>query len=274
VRVPSALALVAIALAGCGGDDDDAPAADAVVIESDDGRATLTLPPGVDGDGITVTAVDLDGAAAAYELLPGPTRFSEPATLTIADVGAPEPGALPFAISVADDGTAEALTVDATYDGDEPVATIALPIGHFGTAVVWYPSSSDAGQLVSVGVAAPESVVAGEPFDVTVGAARLSTRFVIPRSTGEIVVDVGPVLTSGVVEAQNADPSEVRDLPPRGARADFRAEATFTCREPGDVEVTWILQLSIESRATLPDGRSTERLSDADLRVRKHATCT
>jgi hypothetical protein len=274
VRIGAALALAVAVLAACGGDGDDGPAdAAGPTITSDDGRASLTLPAGVDGSGLTVSATDVEGSAVAYDLLPADTRFSAPATLTIARVTSPMHGSLPFAISIDGPGAVEALTVDATYETDEPVADVEMPIGHFGTAVVWYPGGNVPEQLLATGLATPDDVVVDEPFDVTVNAERLRTRFVVPRDPGEIVVDVGLVLTSGEVSAENAKPSEVRDLPPQGPLSEFRGDATFTCEAPGEVAVTWLLHFDIESRATRPDGTTTDRLSNADLRLRKDVPC-
>jgi hypothetical protein len=274
VRIAAALLLAAALLPSCGGDGDDSTdAVSGPTITSDDGRATLALPAGVDGDGVSVRAIDLEGAAAAYELLPSPTRFSAPATLTIEDVQAPEDGALPIALSIADDGMVEALNVDAMYDDDDGLATIELVLGHLGTAGVWYPGAGGSDALVTAGVDAPEAVVVGEPFDVAVRAARLGSRFVIPRNAGEIVLDVGPVVTSGSLDATNAVPSEVRDVPSDGPLTDFRGEGTFTCRAVGTVEVTWALRLSIETHATAPDGRTTDRLTDSDLHIQEHPRC-
>ena len=97
MRIPKLVLLVlaslALMLGACGGGDDGAP--EALIVTSDDGRLTLTIPPGaLDEDvEITITSVPLEelpqalqevqGAGDGYRLEPEGLRFLGPVTVSL-----------------------------------------------------------------------------------------------------------------------------------------------------------------------------------------------
>ncbi len=142
-------AAVAVLAAACStGGGASAPADqtstdDTQTVTSDDGRAVLTLPGGVD-TAITVSRADppaelsgFDGLVVAYDLQPSGLEFSDPATLTAtipvsefdAGEGVPLVGAV-----VVDGDTAEAVATTTKREGDDVFVEVEVP--HFSVVVI------------------------------------------------------------------------------------------------------------------------------------------
>jgi hypothetical protein len=268
-RLIVSLVLATSVLVGCGGGDDDAaaPAAggdDAAVVTSDDGKATLTLPPGVDADGITVEAVEVEGAAAAYELLPSGTTFEEPATLTVTDVDAPAGQPMAIGIIASADGDATLVDTTTTYeardDHSEPAtATVELQVPHFSTASLGYRVGADTKPIFEVGAALPRSVVVGTPFDASTLVVRHGRSFTFHHDDNEYEVEFGDARLSGTLTARNATPEEINDVPPQTAIGDrFAAKGTFTCARRGWVDVTYRVRIAADFVLTSPNGSTIE----------------
>ncbi len=168
-------AAVAVLAAACStGGGASAPAdqtstGDARTVTSDDGRAVLVLPDGLDAE-ITVTRADrpvqlsgFDGFVVAYDLQPSGLEFAGPAILTVTipssefdlDEGVPLVGAV-----VVDGDTAEAVATTTEREDDDVVVEVEVP--HFSFVII------GGGIGFSARVRPPRvAVEVGEEFEAT-----------------------------------------------------------------------------------------------------------
>lgn len=284
-----ALLLLASLAVACGGGSEgakddgggDAPAAEAAVVRSSDGRAELRLPPGVSADGIAVEPVTIDGAAAAFELTPSGLTFDEPATLTITNLEAPEPGAMPYALLQADGEAPEPVDSVADY-GDGTSATVELAITHFSRAWVHFSvpglDSLAGGGVATISLRSPRDVTAGVPFDVT---ARIGGMMGGHGSWEGWNVDYVQYRGRGTVSAGNAAPAKIEDIPSQQVlqrdmvAEHFEGTKAFTCQRTGRVRLTYLVHMEIDYVVSTAGGKE-ERSSTATTRtrVRREPLCS
>jgi hypothetical protein len=279
VRRRALLCVLVLVAAGCGGGDDDdtrSSAAESTVIQSDDGRATLTLPDGVDGDGMSVEAADVDGVVA-YELLPAGTTFDEPAVLTLTDVESPAVGAVPLVVLLSDDGTGDLVDgVTTTYD-DEDV-TVVVPIEHFSVIQVRFQTSVGPADLVAYAAdfGSPREADVGVPFEVPVAIEQLQSRIEvdIPYDTS-LVITLDRATARGAVTGTSTTPSSVRNLPRFGdIGASYRGSGTLECNRAGTAR----LEYRVDFRFYVNRGMSfslssTDHEVDATLTMARRVRC-
>lgn len=137
----------ALLVAACG-DDGGGTNTEEVIVTSDDGKATLTippgaLPPGVSADDITVTAlgtndiaIDSGSLIAGYELLPDGTQLTAPAQLRIDD--AIRPGRVMTVVHVPSAGSSEA--PPSTIEQDEQTGEyryVTATVSHFSQVLTF-----------------------------------------------------------------------------------------------------------------------------------------
>ena len=270
----SVLALLAAAsvLVGCGGDD-DAPQAggERAVVRSDDGRAELTLPPGVNAEGISVEAIEVEDAAVAYELRPSGTTFDEPAILSIDDVVAPAPGAIAFAVLDDDDGEVELAETEAVHTAGDEHATVMVTIPHFSSAAVfWRGSGGEQRYFGSASFYVPSEVALEQPFATDVEWRELSRTMYFGA---ELEVEIKQVRLRGRFTADNASPSVVDDAPPLGpATGGVIRQQTFRCRQPGPIRLAYFafVELDYVRRAA---GRETSGTLKSRSRYTSNISC-
>ena len=147
------IGLFALVLAACGGGTTVEKALVALIVESSDGSASLTVPPdaipsGVDPSTIAMTAfteeellfMEEGSAIAAYDLQPDGLEFSEPITITIRLPLPPDGGSFQLLHNVGeiDDSddvfeTIEAL--DVVVDSDAGVVIATAELSHFSKVI-------------------------------------------------------------------------------------------------------------------------------------------
>lgn len=280
MRRQALLCILVLVAAACGGDDDTgSSAAEPGVIRSDDGAAVLTLPDGVDGDGISVEAVEVEGAAAAYELLPAGTTFDEPATLTISGLDVPDPLGPALAILESDDREPELVEGVTTTVGED--ATVVVPVAHFSTLTLgfWFAEHQTEVSIDShvADFGSPARAVVQQPFDVPVQIAELGRRveFDIPWDTS-MFVEVQRTRARGSITASNALPAVARNLPPYGeVGASYRGSAAFRCTSAGTAVLTYTVDFQFDltfGRTIAFDETPFERT--ASLVIERNTRCT
>ncbi len=291
VRAATAMIVVASILVGCGGGDGGSKARSAspAVVRSGDGRATLSVPPGVDTREISVRRVAAEGAVVAYELLPSGTKFDEPATLTITGVPAPEGNQPAFAILESEDGEADMVNgVATTYADGKDGVTVALPIRHFSVVTLNFLISATRGVLWDdwqgtakldthvADMGSPLETGVGVPFDVSVRIARLDTRVdvEIPMAQDQSIT-VERVRANGAVTATNATPSRIRNLPRYGELGEsYRGTGVFRCTRPGLVDLNYTVDFTFDldwDRTLTVGSRSFTR--DASVSIERFVKC-
>ncbi len=169
----AAVAVLAAACSTGGGATDSVDQAStdaATAVKSDDGKAVLTVPRGVDPSGITLTRADppvelsgFDGYVVAYDLQPSGLEFPEPPTLSVTvpasafDVGE---GVPLVGAAVLDGETAEAVAATTERAGDDILVEVEVP--HFSLVVV------GGGLGFSASVEPPRAEIAvGESFEAS-----------------------------------------------------------------------------------------------------------
>ena len=291
MRAVVAMVVAAAVLVGCGGGDDGGKAGSAspAVVHSDDGRARLTLPVGVDAEGISVERVEREGAAVAYELLPSGTTFDKPATLTITGVPAPEGNQPALAILESEKGEADLVDgVATTYVDGKDEATVVLPIAHFSVLTLDFLITATRGVLWDdwegtvkldthvADMGSPLETAVSVPFDVFVRIARLDTRVDvnIPMAQDQSIT-VERVRAIGSVTAKNATPSRIRNLPRYGELGEsYRGTGTFRCTRPGIVDLNYTVDFTFDldwDRTLTVGSRSFTR--DASVSIERVVKC-
>lgn len=261
MRARSLAVALALVAAGCGGGDDaggdESATSSGSVVGSADGLAELVLPDGVDDDGITVEAIEVEGAAAAYELLPSGTTFDEPAMLTVTDVPAPEGAAIAFVLLQGDDEDDAPEPVDGvetTVNGNG-TATVVIPIDHFSsTTIGWGTSPTSFDQpLWSVALDAPATVAPNVPFETTMRFgiqdefARIPARFgTVARYTRK------DATVTGTLTGTNTVPAVVTRTPRDASVGNGITEtASLRCIEPGEITLEYVVAWTLEVEFTI-----------------------
>ena len=177
------LGLFALVLAACGGGTSVEKALVALIVESSDGSASLTVPPeaipsGVDANSITMAAftgekllfMEEGTAIAAYDLQPDGLEFSEPVIITIRLPLPPEGGSFQLLHNVGEiddsDDVFEPIEVlDVVVDSDTGLVIATAELSHFSKVI------ATAG-IYDLELEAPDTVGVGQPFTVTVTVVR------------------------------------------------------------------------------------------------------
>lgn len=228
-------------------------------IVSDDGAATLHVPPGALPKGtrvadLTIRAAPVPGGAlAAYALAPSGLTFSAPVTLTARFPPERAPAAAPV-VRVFDDAgqTVEPIAATTTRDADGAV-TVSVPLSHFSTVLF---------NVGLIAVEAPNDLgthAVGESFSFPVTVARLAEgRLREDASFKEIMVGRPTFITPGRFSSETPAVVSVDDTastPAEGTKLDdvtMTVTGRFRCVAAGRGRVQYDAHVHYQHRFEPP----------------------